>query len=44
MYRAYCVFIIQGGTKKLDARGNRLIVESHTTVAPPSIGMVWWYL
>jgi len=40
MYHAYCVFIIQGGTKKLDARGNRLTVKRHMTVAPLCIGMV----
>ena len=44
MYRAYCVFIIQSGKKKLGARGNSLTVESHMTVAPYCIGMVQGYL
>jgi hypothetical protein len=40
MYRSYGAFIIQGGTKEFDARGNRLTVESLVTVTPPCIGMV----
>ena len=40
MYHVYCVFIIQGGTKKFEARGKKLTVESHMTVTPPCRGMV----
>jgi hypothetical protein len=44
MHRAYCLFIVQGGTKKINARGNSLTVESHITVAPPCIGNVQSYI
>ena len=44
MYHVRCVFVILGGTKKLDARGNSLTVESHMTVTLPCLGKVRGYL